>query len=255
MDRCGPFERFFLSANTSDLKFRCKKQHFNVYVSMEMQNVWSLVFGIMAAQMRTKNHDNFGAYEADKGYQKTKLTMGGWPVFFLQQPFKHIPHMPSPGHLAIWPSAIASSVCRSKVWSKVCLDRTCNSHDSTRNTPPWRSPYFMRSRKKAFSKPGTVVLGVSGKNPPELTSFLDDDQQICLNQIVGRFSLNTDVASDSFSKRLRSPGRCRSPARLPDSQSIWPLQRAPPICRQNYPGGAVIKTLGAGIPWVILVLW
>ena len=217
-----------------------------------------LVFGIMAAQMRTKNHDNFGAYEADKGYQKTKLTMGGWPVFFLQQPFKHIPHMPSPGHpLAIWPSAIAcgqklltrdpSSVCRSKVWSKVCLDRTCNSHDSTRNTPPWRSPYFMRSRKKAFSKPGTVVLGVSGKSS-RINQLLDDDQQICLNQIVGRFSLN-----ERFS-RLRSPGRCRSPARLPDSQSIWSLQWVPPICRQNYPGGAVIKTLGAGIPWVILVL-
>ena len=136
---------------------------------------------------------------------------------------------PSPGHfLAIWPSAIAC-------------------HGQKLPEPGTRPPFVEAKSEARFAwtEPATATTqrGVR-KKTPELPSFLDDDQQICLNQIVGRFSLNERFL------RLRSPGRCRSPARLPDSQSIWSLQPVPPIfsCRQNYPGGAVIKTLGAGIP-------
>ena len=64
-------------ANTSDLKFRCKKQHFNVYVSMEMHLcLVRLVFGIMAAQAtRTKNHDN--PSEPTKLTKDIKKYLGG----------------------------------------------------------------------------------------------------------------------------------------------------------------------------------
>ena len=253
-------------ANTSDLKFRCKKQHFNVYVSMEMHSVWSSLGRLWhhgSPDVWTKkSQQSFGAYEADKGYQKI-FGDDDLPLPFATTFQAHTTYhiCPSPGHLAIWPSAIACHgqklpepgtrppFVEAKFEARFAWTEPANSHDSTRNTPPLRSPYEV-TENGFFQAWNHGFWGCPEKKPPELTSFLDDDQQICLNQILGRFSLN-----ERFS-RLRSPGRCRSPARLPDSQSIWPLQQVPPIflCRQNYPRGAVIKTLGADIPWVILVL-
>ena len=209
---------------------------------MEMHSVWS-AWSLASWQPKWEQKITTTS-EPTKLTKDIKKYLGGWPVFLLQQPFKHIPHMPIPwpsGHLAIRHSLRPKTVDPGPV-----LRLSKQSLKQGLPGPNLQQPRLNEVCWKAWNR----GFGGVRKKTPELPSFLDDDQQICLNQIVGRFSLN-----ERFS-RLRSPGRCRSPARLPDSQSIWSLQPVPPIfsCRQNYPGGAVIKTLGAGIPRVILVL-